>query len=75
MANKKEIFDNKRPDRTYYSPSFKNTDMNGSVKNVRYVDKAIDVSELHEFFKEKDSCESYFRETRPRGSCRKGANP
>lgn len=54
MASEKEIFDNKRIDRIYFSPKFKNMDENQEVRYVRYIDKVFKVDELHEFFKEKD---------------------
>jgi len=53
MTSEKKIFDNKRTDRVYYSPKFKNIDINQEVRYVRYVDKAFNVEELHEFFKER----------------------
>lgn len=54
MVSEEEIFENKKTDRIYYSPKFKNPDPNKDNWDVRYVDKAFVVDELHEFFKEND---------------------
>ena len=48
--DKEEYFNKIRTDRVYHGPQFKSAELDGSVKKVRYVDKAIDISELHEFF-------------------------